>query len=159
MVCDQVPLDDVQKVFKRTSFPRLASVKLTLQPYTLEETVILADIFGTKRILDIWIQYPLGVLVNRSLRLQVDVNAFRSTQNYTNKFTIDAIDCTLMDLGFLSGFDKLAHFSFWNIDNIQHCLPSLPNTLPRLTKLYFKHCSGLNELDTFPTLTNGLEDA
>jgi len=67
------------------------------------------------------------------------------------------INCNLLDLGFLSGFDKLTHLDFDNIYNIQHCFPSLP-PLPRLTMLHIEFSTGLNELINFPTLINGLKD-
>jgi len=96
--------------------------------------------------------------MNRSLSLQIDCNAFRSTKSYTTNFKINRIDCTLLDLGFLSGFDKLTKLVFGNINNIQHCLPSLPPLL-RLTTLEILYCTGMNELNIFPTLTNELKDA
>jgi len=144
-------------VFKRTSLPRLASVKLILQPFIFSETFIPEGVFGTKRILDIEIEYPYEALVNRSLSLEVDADAFRSTKNYTTDFLINVIDCTLLDLSFLSGFNQLTKLLLANIHNIQHCLSSLPS-LPRLIKLVFEHCSGMNELYAFPILTNGLRD-
>jgi len=142
-------------VFNRTSFPRQASVKLTLQPFIFSETFIPEDVFGTKRILDIWIEYPYGTFMNRSLSLQVDADAFRSTKIYTKNFTIYGIDCTLLDLSFLSGFNQLTKLVLGNINNIQHCLSSLP-PLPHLIKLEVVYCSGMNELYILPTLTNGL---
>jgi len=156
VVCDQVPLEEVQKVFKRTPFPRLLSVKLVLQPEVFSESVIPENVFGTKQILDILIEYPLDSYYDN--KLQVDVNAFRSTKSYTTNFTINNIHCTLLDLSFLSGFDKLTKLHFNNIYKIQHCLPSLP-PLFRLITLYISHCSGMNELYNFPVLTNGLKDA
>jgi len=156
VVCDQVPLEDVQRVFNQTSSPRLASIKLTLQPYIFSETFIPEDVFGSKRILDILIQFPNEAKVNRSLSLEVDPNAFRSTKSYTEIIRIYYIDCTLLDLGFLSGFDKLTLLDFGNIYNIQHCLPTLP-PLPRLTTLYIAFCTGMNELNSLPTLINGLK--
>jgi len=93
--------------------------------------------------------------MNRSLSLQVDADAFRSTKNYTTDFKINMIDCTLLDLGFLSGFDKLTKLMFANIYNIQECLSNLP-LLSRLIKLHFEYCSGMNEFYHFPALTNGL---
>ncbi len=158
VVCDKVPLEEVRKVFKRTSSHRLASVQLILQPYIFTETFIPEDIFGTKRILDIRIEFPYEAVANHSLSLEVDADAFRSTKSYTKEFGINIIDCTLLDLSFLSGFDKLTKLHFNNIYKIQHCLPSLP-PLFRLITLYISHCSGMNELYNFPVLTNGLKDA
>jgi len=60
VVCNLVLLEEVENVFRRTSSPRLASIKLTLQPYKFSETLIPEDVFGTKRVLDIRIEYPLG---------------------------------------------------------------------------------------------------
>jgi len=131
-------------------------VKLSLRPYILSETFIPEDVFGTKRILDIWIEFS-PVFVDRSLSLQVDTDAFRSTKSYTEKLTITYIDCTLLDLSFLSGFDKLTHLNLWNINNIQICLPRLP-PLPKLNRLEFKYATGMNHLlNIYPTLTNGLK--
>jgi len=155
VVCDEAPLKEVQKVFERTSSPRLASVQLTLQPYIFTETYIPTDVFGTKRILDVWIGFPLGSCCDN--KLEIDANAFRSTKSYTTGFTINVIDCTQLDFGFLSGFDKLTKLVFDNIYNIQHCLSSLP-PLPRLTTLHFANCFGMNELHNFPVLTKGLKD-
>jgi len=61
-----------------------------------------------------------------------------------------------LDLGLLSGFDKLMHLAFINIYNIQHCLPSLPS-LPSLSTLNIRFCTGMNEINIFPSLTNGLK--
>ncbi len=155
VVCDEVPLEEVQKVFRRTSFPRLASAKLTLQPYIFTETYIPTDIFGKKRILDIRIAYPSNACCDN--KLEIDADAFQSTKNYTYKFTINMIDCILLDLGFLSGFDKLAKLVLGNMYNIHHCLSSLP-PLPRLSAIYFDHCFEMSELHYFPVLTKGLKD-
>ncbi len=155
--CYKVPLEEVKNIFRRATFPVLASIQLTLQPFLLSETFIPEDIFGRKRASKIWIEYPPGsVIVNSSLSLQVHPGAFRSTKNYTKHFIINIIDCSQLALGFLSGFDKLIELVFGNINNIQHCLPTLPS-LPRLTKLSFERCAGMNELHSFPALTNGLK--
>jgi len=154
--CDQVPLKEVQRVFNRTSFLKLASVTLVIQPYILSEKSIPKDVFGKKQIVDIWIEYPTEVFVNLSLSLKVNPNAFRSTKRHTEIFTMNRIDCTVLDFGFLTGFDKLTNLTFANIHNIQHCLPSLP-PLSRLTSLDFQYCAGLNDLNVLPTLKNGLK--
>jgi len=95
--------------------------------------------------------------------LQVDTNAFRSTKNYTDEFSINYVYCTLLALGFLLEFDKLTKLDFSHIENIQHSLPSLPS-LPRLDSLEFRFCTGMNHLNStfsiptmFPTLRNGLK--
>jgi len=115
VVCDIVPLGEIQTLFQRTSIPILASANLILQPSIFNETFIPEDVF-----------------------------------------TVNVIDCTHLDLGFLSGFDQLTQLNLFNINNIQHCLPSLPS-LPKLTSLDLEYCTGLNYLNIFPTLTNGLK--
>ena len=158
VVCDQVSFEEVQKALMRNTLSnRLASIKLILQPGIFTETIIPQDVFGEKQILRIGIEFPLEVVENSSLILQVDADAFRSTKGYTEIFRIGGVDCTQLDLSFLSGFDKLTEFTFSNIYNIQHCLPSLP-PLPKLTSLSFKYCTGMNELINYPNLTNGLKD-
>jgi len=154
VVCNKVPLEEVQKAFRRTPFPRLLSVKLVLQPDVFSETIIPEDVFGTKRILDISIEYELSSCCY--IKLQVDADAFRSTKSYTNQLKLYAFDCILLDLGFLSGFDKMTELKFGVIDNIQHCFPSLP-PLPNLNFLEMTWVKGMNHLNSFPTLTNGLK--
>jgi len=143
-------------MFIRTKFPDiLDSVALILQPYIFSETIIPEDVFGVNRMRRILLEYPYGTFINRSLSLQIDPNAFRSTKSYTKKFELRFIDCTLLDLSFLSGFDNLTELWFFHTDSIQHCLLSLP-PLPKLARLEFFSCEGMNELHTFPSMINGL---
>ena len=132
----------------------MASVTLILQPSTMGEGTIPKDVFGNQQVSEISIGYHKYSFSDT--QLEVDVNAFQSTKGSTTKFKLSFVDCTLLDLSFLSGFDKLAHLMFSNIDNIQDCLPSLP-PLPRLTFLRFELCSGLKKIKSFPNLVNGLE--
>jgi len=156
VVCDQVSLKEVQRMFNRTSFLRLDSVKLVLKPNLVNKKSIPKDVFGKKQTANIWIEYPTEVNVNLSLSLKVDPNAFRSTKPFTEIFTINHIDCNVLDLEFFTGFDKLTNLTFQNIHDIQHCLPSLP-PFSRLTSLNIKYCTGLNELNVLPSLKNGLK--
>jgi len=117
VLCDHISLREVESVFNQTYSPTLESVKLTLKPYIFSETFVPEEIFGTKKIQGISIGYSYGVFINRSLSLQVDVDAFRSTKN----FTIYYADCSVLNLGFLSGFDELTSLKFSNMNNIGHC--------------------------------------
>jgi len=83
VVCDRVPLKEIQNICHRTSFPKLNSVKLILQPFIVSETFIPEDVFRSKRIIEITIEYPYGLALDRFYSLQVDLNAFRSTKSYT----------------------------------------------------------------------------
>jgi len=154
VICDKIPLEEVKKVFRRTSFPRLASAKLILHPYIFIDKFIPEDVFGTKLILDINLEYSSDS--GGDIELQVDANAFRATKSYTNQFKIKTIDCTHLNLGFLSGFDKLTYLDLTNIFNIQYCLPGLP-PLPNLNYLHMRYCTGMDHLNIFPALTNGLK--
>jgi len=155
--CNQFTIEEVRRAFNQTSYPTLKGVQLTLESDIINETFIPEDVFGSIGILRLKIGYPIkSYSEDLSPSLQVDANAFRSTKNYTNEFSIYYVDCTLLDLGFLSEFEKLTKLDFSHIDNIQHCLPSLP-PLPKLTSLEFSSCTGMDHLNIFPTLTNGLK--
>ena len=156
LICDQVPLQEVKRIFSLPSLPGIPSIKLILIPFKFTETYIPEDILGSKRSLEITLQYPPGTFQNASLALQVDPNAFRSTQNFTRKLILDNFDCSLLDLSFLSGFEKLTDLFFANLWNVEFCFPSLP-PLPRLTKLAVEFCIGMNNLYNFPKLKNGLK--
>jgi len=153
--CDKVPLEEIQKIFRRTVFLTLVSVKIILQPRTLNQTTIPEDILGNKRVLELYIEYPSDSVGNHSFTLLVDKNAFRSTKKFTKRIEFRQIDCSLLDLGFLSGFDYLTELKFYSVEKIQNCLLSLPS-LRRLTILIFIYCSGMNKLNSLPLLQNGL---
>ncbi len=152
--CIEIPIKKIKEVFSRNSFPkRLESVELILQPYTFDEGTIPENVFGSTKVFEILIEHSNSCC---DKKIEVNVNAFQSTKGYTNKLKISKLDCTLMDLSFLLGFGKLANLVFSYIDNIQDCFPGLP-LLPRLTTLTFEFCSGIKEIQQFPTLKNGLK--
>jgi len=156
LVCDLAPVAEVQKVFRQDFKSTLKSFKLILQPFIFKETIIPDYIIGSAQILKLMVRYPdCTCFGNSSLFLQIDPNAFHSTKNYTNKFMVENIDCSLLDLKFLSGFDQLNELVLLDIWNIDYCLPSLPS-LPRLKLFEANYCSGFNELYIFPPLTSGL---
>jgi len=156
--CEEIPVKEINLVFLRTAFPTLASVELSLQSYKISETLIPENLLGNKRVSDIAIGYSSNSVVNQSLSLQVDPNAFQSTKTYTKSFTLSSVDCSLFDLSFLAGFDKITDLSFINVWEIQQCLPSLP-PLKSLTSLYIKDCNGMTKISEadFPILVNGLK--
>lgn len=156
VLCERVNIREIQRVLRRTSIPTLASIKIILKPYIVSETFNPEDVLGNKRALQVWLEYPSRSFMNLSLSLQVDPNAFRTTKTYTKTITFYKIDCSLLDLIFLSGFEKLTNLTFSNVNNIQLCLPSLP-LLPLLDRLVISNSAGMNELRNFPTLANGLK--
>lgn len=156
MICENIPNEEVKQVFNRIFFPKkLISVILILQSNTIGGGDIPENVFGNKQFLEISIMNSIYSWLDR--KLNVDANAFQSTKSYTRKFKISIVDCTFLDLDFLSGFEKLANLMFSDIENIQHCLPKIP-PLPSLTTLWFERCSGMTEIQWFPTLSNGLKD-
>ncbi len=58
VLCDNISLEEVHKVFRKTSLPILKTIQLILQPFILTETFIPEDILGSKRVLFLKIQYP-----------------------------------------------------------------------------------------------------
>ena len=101
-MCDQVTLQEVQRVFRQTRLPSLKSVKLVLQPFNFTETFLPEDFLWNKRILRLRIEFPDGLTYfNGSLRVGVDPNAFRSTKSYTKTLNLNRMDCFLLDFNFL----------------------------------------------------------
>jgi len=108
------------------------------------------DVLSDKKTTKLVIQYA------ESTSLEVNHKAFTSTKQYTEKVILNRIECSLLNLIFLSGFEQLKSLTFANINNIHNCLPTLP-PLPKLIKLRFDNCVGMHQLYNFPKLTNGLE--
>lgn len=155
VVCDDTSIEEIEQFFRFTHLPGLMSIKLVLQSFKSSETFIPADVLRNKRTKSISITCPV-----RSFRyssLQVDRNAFRSNRNYTEHVELDGMECAMLDLSFLTGFNQLTHLSFFDIPNIELCLPSLP-FLPSLLKLSIGNCIGMSELNSYPYMTNGLKE-
>lgn len=92
------------------------------------------------------------------LNLAADSNAFRSTKNYTENIEFTKIDCELLDLSFLSGFEQVSVVEFKDVTNLNRCFPSLP-PLPNLSKLSIDD-SKITEFTgdfKFPNLSIGLK--
>ena len=97
------------------------------------------------------IKYSVG-----SAKARIDRNAFRSTKDYTSSIILQTMDCINLDLNFISGFSRLAHFQLSNIDNIQNCFPTLP-PLPSLSQLWIDYPTAeRNEIRDFPVLVKGI---
>jgi len=138
---------EIAKIFQRTVKPSFDLIDLTLSSI---DRFIPRDIFFDKR------TTQLIIRSTQSTSLEIDEEAFRSTKQYTKNLILNRIECSLLNLNFLSGFEKLTKLTFANIDNIHNCLPTLPS-LRNLIKLEIDNCVGMHQLYNFPKLTNGLE--
>lgn len=156
-MCNKVPIEEVQAIFRRTSPLTLDSIRLNLTPDS--DKIVPADIFGNKRADILRIQYSAvkGRDTSNSLRLQVDPNAFRFTKNYTTKFMLDTLDCSALDFRFLSEFTQLTNLTIYRMENMALCLQNLTKLPQTLTNLEISYPNGMNELTSLPTLTNGLK--
>lgn len=155
--CDQVLMEDVLSVFKRTT----PSNMTTLTIYTsANDASIDAIITIPKDLLnehqvhsEIRIYNP-----NSSYLLQIDQEAFRSSRNFTTECYLGDSDLSRLDFKFLTGFDELsiltvgyasnAHLANWT------SLPQLPN----LKTLTIYDSTGLNDWTTFPPFIRDLEN-
>lgn len=158
MVCDRVSIEEIQTAFRQTSPVTLDLIKLILRPFN--DKFIPADIFGNKKTDALRIQYAFdsGVLEN-SLNLQVDSNAFRFTQNFTSKLILQTLDCSELNFKFILGFDQLVNLTLLHIENIHLCLQSITEFPDTLTNLEISYATGMNEIVSLPTLKNGLRNA
>jgi len=115
------------------------------------ELFIPSDILADKKTGYLEIKYSVG-----SAKARIDRNAFRSTKDYTSSIILNTMDCINLDLNFISGFSRLAHFQLSNIDNIQNCFPTLP-PLPSLSQLWIDYPTAeRNEIRDFPVLVKGI---
>ncbi len=155
VTCEGVPIEKIQQVFSRTIIPIFLSFKLII---TNENHLLIpGNLLDNKRAFEIelmhsWYKYD----VINSPNMQVDMNAFRSTKNYTKAFTIANMNCSHQDLRFLTGFNQLTNLTLHNLYDIHICEKTLPG-FPRLTtlNLHSRHST----LNFFPLLTNGLKVA
>lgn len=159
VVCDRVPIEEIQIIFLKTSPLLLDSIKLVLRP--ISDRFIPADIFGNKRANALKIEY-FGVPcdcdgVNKnSLSLKVAPNAFRFTQNLTSKLILGTLDCSELDFSLISGFTQLKNLTLLDTGNIQLCLQRITELPRTLTHLEISYPTGMNDILNLPNLTNGL---
>lgn len=147
VTCQSISILKIQKIFRQTARPSFDLIVLT---FSSMDRFIPKDVFSDKKTTKLVIQYA------ESTSLEVDHEAFTSTKQYTKKVILNRIECSLLNLNFLSGFGQLKSLTFANMNNIHNCLPTLP-FLPNLTKLRFDNCLGMHQLKNFPKLTKRLE--
>ncbi len=151
--CENVHIKDIKEFFKQTdnlTSNLLDSIKLTLLP---GDEFIPENILGNKTTKELEINYDY-ICQDRFPSLKVDVNAFQSTKNQTKDTTFKNFGGQL-DLSFLSGFNRLASLTLYNIRHVQKSLLTLPH-LPELTSLILYDISWLNHsIVTFPNLSTG----
>lgn len=150
ILCGLVSIDMVQEVFRRTKRTTFNTITLNLR---FPDELIPADVLSNKRaeILNL-----IGPSEDEKIELNVDSNAFRATKNLTKTLFIHNFDGNKLDINFLSGFDLLTNLTFDTVTNIQDFFQKLP-PLPSLTVLVLNYVSGLVDIQTLPTLVNGLK--
>lgn len=111
VVCNEVPIANIQTVFSQTNVRVLASFKITIAP--TETSSIPADFLGASR------SNELEINCAKSLyNLIIDENAFRSSNSLTKKLFIRG--CNLgkqPDFSFSSDFQSLEWFVIDNSKN------------------------------------------
>ena len=112
-----------QNSLNHTGLTTLPGIKLILNSHTSfsKKCIISKDVLANIRVLKIWINYPSNFFKTNLFGLQIHPNVFESTKTYTTYFILNMIDCTMLDLNFLSGFEKLTDLTFNHVLNIQNC--------------------------------------
>jgi len=159
IVCDRVPIEEVQIIFLKTSPLLVDLIQLVLRP--VSDRFIPADIFGNKKTNALQIKF-FGVpcdcdgVKKDSLNLKIAPNAFRFTQNLTSKLILGTLDCSELDFSFISGFTQITNLTLLDVGNIQLCLQRIAELPRTLTHLEISYPTGMNEILNLPNLTNGL---
>jgi len=163
VTCDDVPIEEVQEIFRRTIIPILHIFSLEIRSET--NLLIPENLLDTKRASEVEIMHPIdyythpsyyNVTTLQSPSMQVDLNAFQSTKSYTKAFKIQSVNCSRQDLRFLSGFNQLTNLTLFGMYDIHVCAETFP-VLPRLTSLHLQQL--YDTLEFFPSLTTGLKVA
>ena len=148
VTCDNVPVEDVQDIFRRTNDSEIYSLEFIVPSYEL--VTIPEDLLGNTSAEVIWMHqnyYYDGPYTH----MVIDHLAFRSSQDYTTEFSLKYWDLHLQaDLDFLMGFNKLRALDFYEISNLM-ALEYMPQ-LPSLESLSIIRCQNLSETG-FPELS------
>ena len=95
-----------------------------------------------------------NVLAAEQVVLEIQPDAFRSSQNHLKQFKIYSCDVKILNFRFLSNFSQLTDLSIKKSVNFHTFnLPPLPN----LISLSILNCTGLNQWTVFPNFVKGLE--
>lgn len=91
--------------------------------------------------------------------LRIDPDAFRSSKATVTSVKFEYCDTSRLDFDFLSGFENLSELNFKKVVNVGKAnWASFPSPLPHLNSFTIEGSEGLNEWNTFPQLSQGLEN-
>lgn len=152
VICENAAVAHIQEVFLRTSRTTFDTIRLNILPSDKE---IPEDILANKRAINLNI---VSETTEDFEVVKIDPNAFRSTKNFTKTIEMYGFDCSQLDLTFLFGFDQLINLTLLSLTNIEYSLPTLP-PLPSLSFLDLTDVEGLEEMEIYPDLVNGLKYA
>ena len=134
IVCNQVPIGDVQSVLNRTVATDIYRFSLTPTPNT---ATIPSDLLSGKRSEFVTLLCPVS-----NYQLKVDPAAFSSSSSYTDQFFISGCDLSQTDFTFLTGFSKRTFLTLVRstLQNLQGIPP-----LPSLKTVVIGSCTGFQQ--------------
>ena len=150
VICEEVPLEKVEKVFTLTT---AADVSIIVLRLIKTDTFIPSHIFGKHKV-------PLKVELfgNRSfpekMRLKIHPEAFQYSADSTKQLKIYYFNLELLEFHFLSFLKHIEFLSIYGSSNFH--LSHIPS-MPGLKQLQIAECIGLNEWIDFPILSIALE--
>ena len=141
--CYLVPLDDIKSSFESTNTTDLIRFVITL---TSESANIPADLLGNNKAQEISLTCS-----SSTPELNVDANAFSSSQMSASSLNLRNCNLKQVDFSFLSGFETL-----YEIIITESTFPVTLNTLPALQSLYYLIISNSHGYQSWgnPDLTN-----
>ena len=157
IVCNQVPIGEVQAVFARTTAIKIYRFSLTP---TANTVIIPSNLLSGKRTEFVTLQCPTP-----SYQLRIDSAAFTSTSSYNSQFFISGCDLSQTDFSFLTGFNNMTFFTIVKstLQNLQAIPP-----LPSLKTVVIGTCIGFQQwsvsvtaplLQSLSLSNNQLDDA
>lgn len=143
-------------VFNRTRPSRLTVFNLTISEQNPTNITIIPNKFLNKHQIEI-----LDIkFVKSSYRnsLRIEPGAFSYSKNFTKWIVLEGCELSQLDFKFLTGFDSLSTVEFVSTFNVHLAKwTSMPSMLPNLAHLAIHNSTGLNEWETFPSLSRGLK--
>jgi Leucine-rich repeat (LRR) protein len=140
IVCNQVPIGDVQAAFNRTTATDIYRFSLTP---TANTATIPSNLLSGKRT-----QFVTLVCPTSNYLLKIDPTAFTSSSSYTEQFFISGCDLSQTDFTFLTGFSTMTFLQLVRstLQNLQGIPP-----LPSLKTIVIGSCTGFKQWSTSVT--------
>ena len=156
--CRGVPLISVLQLFKlerkRWDAYWIGTFHIILP---IEENIIPDNLLGDHRVLDMIKIDCMPMPKNHTAQtIQVNQNAFKSSQISALALRISTCRLDKLDFVFLNGFHLLESLAFYDVMNVHLAHWSTLPPLKSLKELNIVRSTGLNEWQQFPVLINGL---